>query len=164
MFVDSTFNVKSSFVDNSKTYLKSTMEKLNFLTEPEKQRKYINNWVLEKTNNKIAELFPAGYCQYNNILFHIMYKKFILELYWFIGSIDKTTALILANAVHFKSAWEHKFNDAVDEPFYLTPNNKVIVKMMTLRHNLRYYHDNDLKFAALELPYEVNIFLKFLLR
>jgi len=70
----------------------------------------------------------------------------------------------LANAVHFKSAWAHKFNDAEDEPFYLTPNNKVTVKMMTLKHDLNYYHDKDLKFAALELPYEVNLIsFKFLL-
>lgn len=138
MFVDSAFNVKDSFVENSKKYLKSSMEKLNFQTEPEKQRKYINNWVLGKTNNKITDLFPEG-------------------------SIDKSTALILANAVHFKSAWDHKFNDAVDEPFYLTPNNKVTVKMMTLRHNLQYYHDNDLKFAALELPYEHHAFKMIIL-
>jgi len=164
MFVDTAFNVKDSFVENSKKYLKSSMEKLNFLTEPEKQRKYINNWVLEKTNNKITNLFPEGCCQYNNILFRIMYKKLILESYWFTGSIDKSTALILANAVHFKSAWNHKFNDAEDEPFYLTPNNKVTVKMMTLRHNLQYYHDDSLNFGALELPYEVNISFKFLLR
>lgn len=60
MFVDSNFNIKKSFVENSMNYLKSSMEKLNFNSDPENQRKYINNWVLNKTNNKINELFPAG--------------------------------------------------------------------------------------------------------
>jgi len=65
----------------------------------------------------------------------------------------------LANAVHFKSGWQHKFEDAVDEPFFLTPTNQVNVKMMSLQHDLKYYHDNELKFAALELPYEVILIL-----
>lgn len=60
MFVDTAFNVKDSFVDNSKKYLKSSMEKLNFKKDPEQQRQYLNNWVLNKTNNKIKDLFPKG--------------------------------------------------------------------------------------------------------
>ncbi|XP_027846973.1 leukocyte elastase inhibitor-like isoform X4 [Aphis gossypii] len=138
MFVDTAFNVKDSFVENSKKYLKSSMEKLNFKKDPEQQRQYLNNWVLNKTNNKIKDLFPKD-------------------------SINQATALVLANAVHFKSGWAHTFNDAEDDSFYLTPNNKVTVKMMTLRHDLQYYHDNDLKFAALELPYEHHAFKMMIL-
>jgi len=66
----------------------------------------------------------------------------------------------LANAVHFQSSWIYKFNDAVDDSFYITPSNKVPVKMMTLVRDLQYYHDSELKFAALELPYDVNISLE----
>lgn len=62
---------------------------------------------------------------------------------------------MLANAIHFKSGWAHEFADAVDELFYLTPSTTRTVKMMSLRHDLQYYHDDSLKFAALELPYEV---------
>lgn len=60
MFIDTEFTVKDSFVQNSMKYLKSTMEKLKFKSDPEKQRQYLNNWVLTKTNNKIKDLFPAG--------------------------------------------------------------------------------------------------------
>lgn len=60
MFIDNAFNVKSSFVENSSKYLKSTTEKLNFSNDPETQRQYLNNWVLNKTNNKIKDLFPPG--------------------------------------------------------------------------------------------------------
>jgi len=61
MFVDTAFNVKDSFVKDSMNYLKSSMEKLNFKNNPEQQRQYLNNWVLNKTNNKIKDLFPKGY-------------------------------------------------------------------------------------------------------
>lgn len=60
MFIDTAFDVKPSFVENSSTYLKSSMEKLNFKNDPEIQRQYLNNWVLNKTNNKIKDLFSKG--------------------------------------------------------------------------------------------------------
>ncbi|XP_008190237.1 serpin B4 isoform X2 [Acyrthosiphon pisum] len=128
MFVDEIFKVKKSFVENSMKYLKSSIEKLNFKNEPKEQRRYLNNWVLSKTNKKIKD------------------------------SITNDTALILANAVHFQSTWIYSFNDAEDDSFYVTPSDKVPVKMMTLVDNLQYYHDNDLQFAALKLPYKFYAF------
>lgn len=82
--------------------------------------------------------------------------------YLFTGSITKATALVLANAVYFKSGWVYKFKETLDESFYLTPSKEITVKMMHLKHDLLYYHDSNLKFAALELPYEVNISFKFI--
>lgn len=73
------------------------------------------------------------------------------------------TALVLANAVHFKSGWLYEFTDAIDEPFYLTPSKIKTVKMMTLIHDLQYYHDDELKFSAIELQYEVKFIYKFYL-
>jgi len=61
MFVDESFDVKKSFVDDSMKYLKSSMEKLNFKNDPKEQRRYLNNWVLSKTNKKIKDLFSQGY-------------------------------------------------------------------------------------------------------
>lgn len=61
MFVDSSFSVKPSFLSDTTSYLKSTMEKLNFKDDPETQRKFINDWVLKKTNDKIKDLFAPGY-------------------------------------------------------------------------------------------------------
>lgn len=60
MFIDTKFNVKQSFVNDCKTYLNSSLEILNFKENPEVQRQFINDWVLEKTKNKIENLFPAG--------------------------------------------------------------------------------------------------------
>jgi len=62
MFVDTHFDVKDSFVENCKKYLKSSMKKLDFKNNPEKQRKYLNNWILIQTNNKIKDFFSGkGY-------------------------------------------------------------------------------------------------------
>ncbi|KAL4148666.1 hypothetical protein QTP88_002838 [Uroleucon formosanum] len=129
MFIDAAFNVKDSFVENSMKYLKSSIEKLNFKNDPEQQCRYLNNWVLNKTDNKIKDVFPKD-------------------------SITESTALVLANAIHFKSAWAHQFKHVYDGSFYVTPSDKVTVKMMYLERDFQYYHDSDLKFTALELPYD----------
>lgn len=84
----------------------------------------------------------------------------MLQYYWLIGSITKVNNFVLVNAVHLESAWEYKFKDTVDGNFYVTTCNKMAVKMMVLRRFMKYYHDADLKFAALALPYEVNIVFK----
>nr|BAH72552.1 ACYPI000344 [Acyrthosiphon pisum] len=41
-----------------------------------------------------------------------------------------------------------------DGSFYVTPRNKVTVKMMSLIRDFQYLHDTVLKFKALELPYK----------
>lgn len=60
MFVDTSSNINQTFVDNSLKYLKSSMEKLDFMNNPETQRQYLNDWISNKTNNKINDLFPPG--------------------------------------------------------------------------------------------------------
>lgn len=60
MFVDKSFNVKPSFIHCTTQYLYSAMELLNFKMDPETQRKHINDWVLNNTNDKIEELFAKG--------------------------------------------------------------------------------------------------------
>lgn len=68
--------------------------------------------------------------------------------------------------MHFKCDWANKFNDTKDDIFYLTPNNQVTVRMMSLEMLMYYYHDQDLKFSAIQLPYKVmfsNLYLQFLM-
>ncbi|NP_001156102.2 serine protease inhibitor 4-like isoform X1 [Acyrthosiphon pisum] len=137
-FVDTAYNVKDSFVENSRKYLKSSSKKLNFKNDPERQRQYLNDWVLNETNNKIKDVFPTD-------------------------SINHDTALVLANAVYFKSAWAHQFTRCIDGSFYVTPSNEVAVKMMIREHGFQYYHDDLLQFTALELPYENHSFKMIIL-
>ena len=59
----------------------------------------INNWVAEKTNNKVTEIVSAD-------------------------AVDTLTRLILINAVYFKGDWLKKFdvNSTTDEDFHVSPN------------------------------------------
>ncbi|XP_050430549.1 leukocyte elastase inhibitor-like isoform X2 [Adelges cooleyi] len=138
MFVENSYTIKQSYLEKTNEYLNSTIEKLDFKSNPEVQLVYLNNWVESKTNGKIKDLFSKD-------------------------SINENTALVLANAVHFKCDWLHKFNVAIDEPFYATPTTKVNVKMMSLTKDLLYYHDDQLMYSALELPYKNHNFKMIIL-
>lgn len=60
MFIDNTLKVKDSFAENCIQYFMSSIEKLDFKNNPKEQCQYINNWVLNKTNEKIKGIFSEG--------------------------------------------------------------------------------------------------------
>ncbi len=90
----------------------------------------INDWVEEKTNDKIKGLFPEG-------------------------SIVPETRLVLTNAVYFKGNWVHPFKLDKTElrPFYVIPDSTVQVDTMYLS-NKRFNYSSVDGIQVLELPYE----------
>jgi len=94
----------------------------------EAARKNINDWVAEKTRDKIEDLVPPG-------------------------AIDALTRLVIANAIYFKSNWLNKFqeNATREEPFRLTEGNQVDVPMMRQQDRFGYMDNSDLQ--MIELPY-----------
>lgn len=102
----------------------------DFAGQPEVERLKINQWVEEKTRDKIQDLLPDG-------------------------SVDAMTRLLLVNAIYFKGDWLHAFDpeQTVDAPFRLSPDESVPVPMMPLKETRFAYGENDC-FQTLELPYE----------
>ncbi len=78
-----------------------------FRSNSEAERKRINAWVAEQTNQRIRDLMPAG-------------------------SIDAMTRLVLTNAIYFKGEWSQPFDakETKDEDFTLATGEKVRVPMM----------------------------------
>lgn len=99
--------------------------------EPETARNIINAWVAEKTEGKINELIPSG-------------------------MLDELTRLILVNAIYFKGNWDNPFNKKLtqESPFWVTPDKRVQVMMMTQKHECKYGERNGLQ--ILELSYRGN--------
>jgi serpin B len=101
---------------------------LSFTSDPEGSRKTINDWVAEKTHDKIKNLMPQG-------------------------SIVPTTRLVITNAIYFKGKWDKPFPKAAtqDAEFAVSPTKKVNVPLMYQQAKLRYAEDADAQMV--ELPY-----------
>jgi serpin B len=101
---------------------------LSFTSDPEGSRKTINDWVADKTHDKITNLLPPG-------------------------SIVPTTRLVLTNAIYFKGKWDKPFQKARthDAEFSTSATKKVNAPFMYQQAKFKYAEDSEAQ--VLELPY-----------
>lgn len=130
LWMQQDFNFNKSFVEIAEGYYNSELNQTNFKLpdELEKSRIKINDWVEEKTKNKIKDLIKP------NIL-------------------DTTTRLIITNAIYFKGRWLYQFDlgQTVKEPFY-SDDEKISTDFMKLNEtSCKYYEEGE--FKMIELPY-----------
>lgn len=119
-----TFNVQQSFISTDKTYFYADVTAMDFNQSNASQ--IINDWVAEKTNNKIKSI---------------------------INEIDPTTVMFLIDAIYFKGAWKYTFDSKYTAltTFNINSNSTKQVQMMKQRGKYKTYNDGTL--YALELPY-----------
>jgi len=115
---------EQSFLDVNKTYFDAQVQALNF-ADPSSVNT-INNWVSEKTKQKITSI---------------------------IKSIPDGAVMYLINAIYFKGTWLYKFDSTAtkDDNFYVTTGNPVICRMMNQKNKFEYYKADN--YQAIELPY-----------
>ena len=119
-----TFPVKGDFLTMNKTYFDADVKPADF-TNPETVD-LINNWVSDKTHEKINSV---------------------------ISEISDETVMYLINAIYFKGSWTYKFEtkNTAKSTFYLASGNTLRADFMNMKEKFRYMK-NDL-LSALELPY-----------
>lgn len=105
LWIQEGFNPHSEYVDIASTFYDSKVETVDFETNGVD---VINEWVSEKTQEKITELFPPG--------------------------PRPDTKLGITNAIYFNGSWAHPFDveDTRDSPFWITPDESIDVPMMNL--------------------------------
>lgn len=59
-FIENSFGINISYVKKGMNYLNSTVEKLNFKIDPNKERRYLNEWFSKHAEGVIEEIFPEG--------------------------------------------------------------------------------------------------------
>ena len=102
----------------------------DFEGSPEESRVRINDWVADRTEDRIKDLIPGG-------------------------AIDNLTRMVLTNAIYFNARWFHPFFKHLTSarPFHLLDGSKVDVPMMMMAAAERFgYADGD-GYQAVELPY-----------
>ncbi|XP_023247758.1 alaserpin-like, partial [Copidosoma floridanum] len=101
------------------------------VTSPKETVKMINDWVAEKTHQKIKDLMQED-------------------------DIRADTRMTLLNAIYFKANWYTAFNqkDTRDETFHLGETSEVKVPMMQVTVNTYHGELPRMKAKFIELPYE----------
>jgi len=129
LWVQQGYPVVEDYVDAIVDYYGGDVNALDFVSEPEESRVTINEWVEERTNERIKDLFPSG-------------------------SIDGDVRLVLTNAIYFKGTWLYEFDEKAtsEEEFHVSPTSTITVDMMSLRDETFNYAETD-ELQILELPY-----------
>ncbi len=119
-----TFEVEQDFINVNQNYFYAEVSPLDFL-DPEAVNT-INNWVADKTNDKITEILDY---------------------------IPASAVMYLINAIYFKGIWKYEFDESGTEekPFYLSNGTTKDVPMMVQEGSFNYL-SNDI-IQAVEMPY-----------
>lgn len=119
------------FLDLTQRSYNAGLRQVDFRKQTEQARRTINDWVEEKTQDKIKELLKPT-------------------------DLSPATRLVLTNAIYFLADWAHQFKKRAtrNAPFTLTDGDKVDVPTMHQTEHFRYGESDG--FQALELPYKRN--------
>ena len=125
----------STFLDDFLKLLKTDygagVNEVDFAGSTEAARSTINQWVEQKTQDKIKDLLQPG-------------------------SLRPDTRLVLTNAIYFKGNWLVQFDKAQtkDEDFHQSPAQTKKAPLMHREGSFRYFHGGSLQ--ILEIPYKGN--------
>ena len=122
------YHFLKEYIDFIETHYEGKLTEVDFKNAAEAARVKINEWVEEKTNQKIKDLIKPG-------------------------MLDSMTRLVLTNAIYFKGNWASQFDKerTQEAPFTLLDGNNVNVPMMNKTEEFPYMATED--FKALDLPY-----------
>lgn len=130
-----TFNIQPDFIKRNENFYDAKVSEADF-SNPQTISE-INNWVNNKTNNKIAKIT---------------------------NSISPDEVMFLTNTIYFNGAWTKAFNKqkTITENFTTSRNENITAPMMTRLDSALYFKNET--FAAIQIPYGngnfvMNIFL-----
>ena len=118
------------FLDVLAANYRAGMMVVDFVGAPDESRVRINDWVAEETEGKVKDLLAAGV-------------------------IDRSTRLVLTNAVYFNASWLWQFHPSDPEvrPFHLAGGGTVSVPMMTETTKEFYGYAKGNGYQAVDVPY-----------
>jgi serpin B len=127
LFGEKTFKFEAPFLTLTKDRYGAPIEPLDFKNAHEAQRKHMNDWVKEKTRERIVDLIPQP-------------------------AISKDTRLVLVNALYFKASWKEQFepNRTSDADFFANGDKAVKVPMMNGTAHRGYAEADGAKIVELE--------------
>lgn len=131
IFGQAGYPFKSDYLDTLAANYGAGMHAVDFAAQTEAARLAINEWVAERTKERIEELLAPGV-------------------------IDDKTRAVLVNAIYFKANWLLQFDtqDTAAAPFHLLDGSRVEVS--TMHQSMKWQYASGEGWAAVELPYVGN--------
>ncbi|HTV40706.1 MAG TPA: serpin family protein [Candidatus Sulfotelmatobacter sp.] len=122
------FKFRTDYLTLCEQYYASAIVPVDFVHHTEAARTKINDWVSDRTNEKIPELIKPG-------------------------MLDEENRLVLVDAIYFKGDWETKFNAnrTQDQPFHISSGKSITARLMEQTEDFGYAEFPDLQ--VLEMPY-----------
>lgn len=123
------FSLLDPFLDTLAQHYGAGMRLMDFVAETEQSRLAINQWVSERTEQRIEELIAPGI-------------------------IDAATRLVLVNAIYFTASWADPFDEAAtrDTAFRRLDGSEVMVP--TMHQTVQTVYGEGEGFQAAELAYD----------
>jgi serpin B len=119
---------QTPFLDTLAQSYGAGMHVVDFEKSAESARGIINDWVAEKTEDRIKDLLPPG-------------------------SVDSLTRLVLTNAVYFNAAWSEPFNKANTKDQAFTKRDGATIQVPTMSGYQQAPYGEGQGWAALDIPY-----------
>ncbi|XP_076353213.1 intracellular coagulation inhibitor 1-like isoform X2 [Tachypleus tridentatus] len=132
VFPQSGMKILDSYRIKLGQYYDGKLTELDFANDLDEATNYINQWVSQKTRNKIPELFS--------------------------GNSLGGAIMVILNVIYFKESWAFKFNpiNTIPATFVNLNGQEVIVPMMTQKAKFLYGFNSDLMIHVLDIPYTGN--------
>ena len=107
LFAQKGYHFREAFLSLVRQNFGGAFEPLDFVADPAAATQRINKWAADQTRDRIRDLIPGG-------------------------ALDKTTRLVLANALYLKAPWASEFsqNATQPEPFFVRGGASVDVPTM----------------------------------
>ena len=131
LWAEQSFSFKDDFLNLTKEYYKSELNKVDFKHNSSFVAQTINTWAGQKTNSRIKDLIVPGV-------------------------LSGLTRLVLVNVVYFKGKWDEEFKkeSTKSQPFYTDITASTPVDLMRQKGNFKYAEDDLCQ--ILEIPYKGN--------
>ena len=119
---------REDFLDLLEAYYGAGLNLVDFAGDAEAAREEINDWVAERTDDRIEDLLPEG-------------------------SVDGATRLVLTNAIYFSARWAFPFDEANTEPRPFTALDGTTAEVPTMFQSTKLQHAEIDGHQVVELPY-----------
>lgn len=128
IYFKQSYKLRETFQEIARENYKSEIELVNFIDNV-KAAKLINEWVKEKTNDKIQEIIDEN-------------------------DLNEDTRMVLLNAIYFKADWSKPFKETKKLTFHINSSKSIKdVDMMYQCQRFRYGVSDELNSQIIELPY-----------